>query len=158
MWAATGAGEEVINEHEEELRNTAERFATQMGAQFDVDLDFSVDSLSRLDGMLEQMIDLSEVYWSDRQEDMLPVALALTAYTGEVFRRAFQGTEWITDREEGEIPPPHLRLPQGIRLNLMKKSIEILTRSDSPSFAGYYRTVADIARKQDSDEPVSDDT
>jgi hypothetical protein len=139
-----------VNEREEELHQTAERFATQMGAQFDVHLDFTPASLQRLDGMLEQMIDLSEAYWSDRQEDLLPVALAITAYVGEVIRRSFDGATWITEFEEGEIPPPHLKLQQGIRLNLMKKSIQILTRNDTPSFTGYYQTAEQIARNQDS--------
>jgi hypothetical protein len=141
--------EGIINEREEELKQTAERFADQMGAQFDVHLDFTPDSLQQLDGMLDQMIDLSEAYWSDRQEDLFPVALALTAYVGEVIRRAFEGAGWVTEFEEGEIPPPHLRLPQGIRLNLMKKAIEVLTRQDTPSFTGYYQTVLNIAQNKE---------
>jgi hypothetical protein len=145
------SGEDAINEREQELHNTAERFATQMGAQFDVDLDFSADSLSRLDGMLEQMIDLTEAYWSDRPDDLLPVAIALTAYVGEVFRRAFNDAHWITSLEEGEMPPPHIRLSQGMRLNLMKKSIEVLTRQDTPGFAGYYQTVAELVENRDQD-------
>lgn len=140
---------DIINEREEELRNTAQRFATQMGAQFDVDLDFSADSLTRLDGMLDQMIDLSEAYWSDRPDDLLPVALAITAYVGEVIRQTFDGATWITETREGDVPPPHIRLKQGMRLNLMKKSLQVLTRTDSPSFAGYYQTVVDLADKQD---------
>lgn len=117
-----------------------------MGAQFDVDLDFSVESLTRLDGMLGQMIDLTEAYWSDRPDDLLPVALALTAYVGEVIRQAFNGAAWVTDMQEGEIPPPHIQLRQGMRLNLMKKSIQILSRHDSPSFAAYYQTVQELSR------------
>jgi hypothetical protein len=143
--------EAAINEREEELQNTAARFATQMEAQFDVDLDFTVESLARLDGMLDQMIDLSEAYWSDRPDDLLPVALAITAYVGEVFRRSFEGTVWVTEVEEGQIPPPHVRLAGGVRLNLMKKSLQVLTRSDTPSFAGYYTTVLDLVRGRESD-------
>ncbi len=82
---------------------------------------------------------------------MLPDALALTAYVGEVFRKAFPSAEWVSDREEDGVPPPHLYLPPGIRLNLMKKSIEILTRADSPSFTGYYRTVHEIVQNQESE-------
>jgi hypothetical protein len=152
IWAANHVASEVdINEREQELRDTAERFAEQMGAQFDVHLDFEPASLTNLDGMLNQMIDLSEAYWSDRQEDLLPVALALTAYVGEIIRRTFDGASWVTAFEEGEIPPPHVRLAQGIRLNLMKKSIEVLTRSDTPSFARYYQTVVELTTKQQSE-------
>ena len=140
-------GEAVISAHKKELQDTAKRFASQVGAQFDVRLDFSVHSLQRLDGVLEQYIDLSEVYWSD-QHDLLPDALALTAYVGEVFRKVIPDAEWIPDREEDGVPPPHLYIPPGIRLNLMKKSIEILTRSDSPSFVSYYQTVREIVQNQ----------
>lgn len=147
--------EVIINEREQELRETAQHFAEQMGAQFDVQLDFTSSSLPRLDGMLGQMVDLSEAYWSDRQEDLLPVALALTAYVGEVIRQAFDGATWITEHEEVEIPPPHIRLAQGIRLNLMKKSVQILTRQDTPSFTGYYQTVLELAQKRES-EPDTD--
>jgi hypothetical protein len=147
--------EGIINERQEELTQTAERFAEQMGAQFDVHLDFTPSSLQRLDGMLDQMIDLSEAYWSDRQEDLLPVALAITAYVGEVIRRSLEDATWITEFEEGEIPPPHLKLQQGIRLNLMKKSTQILTRNDTPSFAGYYQTAMEIARKRDSESDAN---
>ena len=122
-----------------------------MGAQFDVDLDFTVDSLARLDGILDQMLDLSEAYWSDRSRDLLLVAVSITAYVGEVFRHAFEGASWETEIEEGEIPPPHIRLAQGMRLNLMKKSIQVLTRQDSPTFAAYFQTVADLTRQQDEE-------
>jgi hypothetical protein len=150
-WVSSSLTEAIINEREQELRDTATRFAEQMGAQFDVHLDFTPATLPRLDGMLDQMIDLSEAYWSDRQEDLLPVALALTAYVGEVIRQSFDGATWITEFEEDEIPPPHIRLAQGIRLNLMKKSLQVLTRRDTPSFTGYYQTVADLAQTKEPD-------
>lgn len=145
--------EAPINPREQELQQTAERFARQMGDQFNANLDLSVASLRELDGVIAQMIDLSDVYSSDRPEDILSPALAITAYVGEVIRRTVTGATWVTDEEEGQLPPPHIRLPDGMRLNLMKKALEILMRQDSPSFATYYQTVIDLHGSRGSDSP-----
>lgn len=147
----SGTPEDDINDREHELHETAVRFAEQMENQFDIALDFSAQSLTRLDGMLAQMVDLSEAYRSERTEEILPVALAITAYVGEVFRLSFKDASWVTEVEEGEIPPPHIRLSGGMRINLMKKSLQILTRDDSPSFAPYFQTVQGLAESRDKD-------
>ena len=123
-----------------------------MGPQFNVDLDFTVASLAGLDDMLAKMIDLAEPYQSEQTSDLLPVALAVTAYVGEVFRQSIPETQWITEFQDGEMPPPHIRLKDGMRLNLMKKSLQILTRADSPSFAGYYQTVRELAQSRDAEQ------
>ncbi len=115
-----------------------------MGNQFNASLDLSVASLTELDGVIAEMIDYSDVYSTERPEDVLSPALAITAYVGEVIRRSIDGAEWVTDEEEGQLPPPHIRLPDGMRLNLMKKALEILTRRDSPSFAPYYQTMLEL--------------
>jgi hypothetical protein len=142
-----------INAREQELQQTAERFARQMSDQFNASLDLSVASLPELDGVIAEMIDLSDVYASDRPEDVLPPALAITAYVGEVIRRTVPGAEWVTEEEEGQLPPPHVRLADGMRLNLMKKALEILMRQDSPSFATYYQTVVDLHHSRGPDSP-----
>jgi hypothetical protein len=116
-----------------------------MGQQFDITFDFTVESLSRLDGWLAQWIDMTEAYSGDRPEDMLPVAFAVAAYAGEVMRRNFEDTTWVTEPEEGQVPPPHLLVGGKIRVNLMKKAIQILMRTDSPSFAAYFQTITELA-------------
>lgn len=115
-----------------------------MGDQFDIQFDFTVESLTRLDGWLTQWVDLTNAYSADRREDVLPVALAVTAYVGEVLRTTQEGAAWVTIQEEGQIPPPHIRLANGVRVNLMKKAVQILTGADTPSFATFYRTVIEL--------------
>ncbi len=121
-----------------------------MGPQFDTELDFSEASLTRLDGMLQQLVDLSDVYRSDRPDELIPVALAVCAYVGEVIRRSTPDATWITEPDDSDIPPPHLRLAGGMRLNLMKKAIDILNRADSPSFTQYVQTVRALSRTSHS--------
>jgi hypothetical protein len=137
----------------QELQQTAERFAQQMGNQFNANLDLTTNSLTELDGVIAQMIDLSDVYSSERPEDVLPPALAITAYVGETILQTVDGAIWIVEPEEGQIPPPHIRLPDGMRINLMKKALEILTRRDSPSFAAYVQTVLELHQTRGSDSP-----
>lgn len=115
-----------------------------MGEQFDVQFDFTVESLTRLDGWLTQWVDLTNAYSADRPEDVMPVALAVTAYTGEVFRTNQDGAAWVTVQEEDELSPPHIRLANGVRVNLMKKAVQVLTGADSPSFATLYQTVTEL--------------
>jgi hypothetical protein len=115
-----------------------------MGQQFDTDFDFSIESLVRLDASLEQWRDLSESYRGHDANEVLQMAVPITAYVGEVFRRNFAGTEWITVEEEGQIAPPHLRLENGARVNVMKKAIQALTGAEVPAFAGYFQTVNEL--------------
>lgn len=136
--------EEIIDDREQELQDAAERFAESMGEQFNVQFDFTVESLTRLDGWLAEWVDLTNAYGADRQEDVFPIALSVTAYAGEVFRRNNRDATWVTVQEEEQIPPPHIRLANGVRVNLLKKSVQILTGADSPSFATFYRTVTDL--------------
>lgn len=134
-----------IDEREQQLRQAAENFATSMGQQFDVEFDFTPQSLIRLDGWLTQWVDLTNAYSADQPENIMPVALSVTAYAGEVIRRNLDRAVWVTEEEEDQISPPHVRLANGMRINLMKKSIQILTGTDSPSFAEYYRTITGLA-------------
>lgn len=136
--------EAAIDEREQELRETAERFATSMGEQFDIQFDFSVESLARVDGWLTQWVDLTTAYGADRPEDISSVALAVTAYVGEVILAHQEGASWVTTQEEDQIPPPHIRLANGVRVNLMKKVVQSLTGADTPNFATLYRTVTEL--------------
>lgn len=123
---------------------TAERFATSMGEQFDIEFDFTVESLSRLDGWLTQWVDLTTAYGADRPGDISSVALAVAAYAGEVIRVNQEGATWVTVQEEDQIAPPHIRLANGVRVNLMKKAVQSLTGADTPNFAAFYQTVTEL--------------
>jgi hypothetical protein len=123
-----------------------------MGQQFDEIFDFSPESLARLDGSLVQWLDLFEAYRGEDPRDVLPLALPIAAYVGEVIRRNLGDAEWITVEEEGQIAPPHVRLGNGMRINLMKKAIQTLTGTDSPAFATYYHTVVELSVVGSSDE------
>lgn len=137
----TGA---TIDDREQELRLTAERFASSMGEQFDMQFDFTVESLSRLDGWLTQWVDLTNAYGADRPEDISSVALAVAAYVGEVIRVNQDGASWVTVQEEDQLAPPHIRLANGVRVNLMKKAVQSLTGADTPNFATLYQTVTEL--------------
>jgi hypothetical protein len=143
--------EAPISEQSDEIISTAERFAASMNQQFDTQFDFSVESLVRLDGWLDEWIDMAEAYAGDRREEIVPIAFSVAAYAGEVIRRSLEDVTWITEAQEGEMPPPHLLIQNKVRVNLMKKSIQYLTRTERPSFAGYYQTVAELANENASE-------
>jgi hypothetical protein len=147
-----GTGGFGIDDKATQLQQLADRFAESMGHQFDEPFDFSPDSLIRLDGGLAQWLDLSEPYRGEDPSDVLSFALPIAAYVGEVMRRNLAGAEWITVEEAGQISPPHLRLGNGMRINVMKKAIQTLTGADTPAFATYYQTVSDLASVEPSDE------
>lgn len=128
-----------------------------MSHQFGETFDFSPASLTSLDSSIDQWLAFSETYRGDKPDEVLSMALPLAAYVGEVIRRALGDAEWVTTEEDGQIAPPHVKLANGVRVNVMKKSIQTLTGADSPSFAGYFQTVADLAAASAADESAPDE-
>lgn len=148
----------TIEDREQELEQLAERFAGSMSQQFGETFDFSPASLTRLDAAIDQWLAFSEAYRGDDPNEVLSMALPLAAYVGEVIRRTRTDAVWITVEEAGQIAPPHIKLANGARVNVLKKAIQTLTQADSPSFAEYFRTVVDLAAAGSAEDLGTDES
>jgi hypothetical protein len=122
----------------------AERFADAMGQQFNESFDFTPESLARLDGCLTEWRDLAGPYLGQDPRELLEMAIPLAAYVGEVIRRARSDAVWITEQEPEQIAPPHLRLGDGLRVNLVKPAMHALTGASKPAFATYFQTIHEL--------------
>jgi hypothetical protein len=91
-------------------------------------------------------------------EDVMPTALPVAAYAGEVLIRSLAErgvtARWITEEQSGEMAPPHLLVGASMRVNVVKKAIETLTGVDRPAFLAFCESVTSIATAEQDDKPA----
>ena len=114
-----------MNQWEALASDFADRVAEMTGQH----LDFTLASLAILDDLLDEWLHLSQVYRSERPDDLSRLVLPLVAYVGETLRHTYGGT-WI-ERPSG----PVLRIAQTIELDLRPLVQATLAQQHPPAFA-----------------------
>jgi hypothetical protein len=127
-------------------------FVSTVSEQWGERLDYSPASLRVLDALLEEWLDLAEAYGSDRPADVMPLAMPAAAYVGEVLRTALVArgisVAWVSGDLPGAMAGPHLLIGERLRVNLVKKAVEIFAGVDRPTFSAYADMVAQLARAE----------
>ncbi len=114
------------------IREDAEQFARQIEAQTGVRLDFDLPSLSRLDALLAEWIDLASVYDALDAREMDSLARPLAGYIGEVLVASL-GAAWERPGA-GESDVSVLRLSSGQKLDIEEAVATVLRGRARPAF------------------------
>ena len=117
-------------------RKWAEEFVTFANDKYEVDLDFSNQSIKYLDDIVE---DLHQIYTKENPDDELivPIARALGCYVAEVYR-IFNGGDWgWVTLEDGTFPS--VQTKSGVPVLPMAKALDQIKTRDDPDIWEYYQ-------------------
>ena len=123
----------------------AESFATAVAAQAGETLDFSPASLTALDAVFSEWLDLAGTYGDDRPPDLSAFTVPAAAYLGEVLIRALGG-RWVTEPEPEPSVTPHVVVAgpgrRPVRVDVLRVAHDVLAGTGGPGFAACFAALA----------------
>lgn len=113
----------------------ADELTQLVEAQFQLKLDYSEESIEKLDAIIDQ---IHSMYVSDQppEEQVLPLAQGFGSYVGEVYRRNHEATwGWIT---QGTDIFPGVQQANGGLFWPWTKALDRIKTNREPSISDYY--------------------
>jgi hypothetical protein len=133
-WAATPEFE-VDNELQVNARKWAEEFIKFAADKYEVELDFSLDSIKYLDDIADDLHQ-TNVNEKPAEELIVPVTRALGSYIAEVYR-IFNGGKWgWLVREDGTFPA--VQTTNGASFLPIAKAFDRIETGAEPDIWEYY--------------------
>jgi hypothetical protein len=139
LTAAAGAdapGFEVDEQLQKKARLWAEEFVQFAANRYEVELDFSGDSIKYLDDIAN---DLHRVYLAESppEAQIVPVARALGSYIAEVYRIRKGGPWGWVSMEEGSFPG--VQAKSGATFLPFAKALDRIKTGEEPDLWEYFR-------------------